>query len=146
MEEAGWRGRKAGDDGFGHFGWFNRSRKGWLGDGFRALGRAFIILPAGCLIVLAKMLVWLTKPRRAPGAMQRVSGALQNRDRSGDCAWDGPGSAERRCTPHRVRGMCLSPSLRAFTLVFDELCGERERPLGAVARIWHIRRNVKGRK
>ena len=30
MEESGRRGRKAGDDGFGHFRWFDRSGRGWL--------------------------------------------------------------------------------------------------------------------
>jgi glutaminyl-tRNA synthetase len=65
--------------------------------------------------------------------MQRASGASQNRDRSGDGAWNGPGSAERRFTPHGVRGKC--------TPVRDDgtLCAGR--PLGAAAWIWQIGRS-----
>jgi hypothetical protein len=48
------------------------------------------------------------KPR-VPGAMQRACDASQNRDRSNDGpgqgrVLDGPGSAERRLAPRRVRG------------------------------------------
>ena len=39
----------------------------------------------------------------APDAAQRVSDALLIRGRSKLCAWNGPGSAKQRCTPHRAR-------------------------------------------